>query len=303
MRQIINYLKLYLSGLNPRLAASAICLTGLLIFINYYYGLNNRLSVMNDPQQMLCWFLVFIFAFGGIYFISIQFKPASVKLHWKFYTLVVLAPAIFAWKISAGFSFHFTNDHLMNAYWSAVVYWPLKFLVVAVLLFLIWKILDNGKDYFGLRARNFNAKPYLFMLAIMIPLIALASTQKDFLSLYPRMQNISYLESSPNNFFYRLLYEIAYGIDFISIELFFRGFLIIAFARYAGTAAILPMAVFYCTIHFGKPLGECISSFFGGILLGVVTYHTRTIYGGLIIHLGIAWMMEIGGLLGNHFLK
>ena len=77
------------------------------------------------------------------------------------------------------------------------------------------------------------------------------------------------------------------------------GFLILAFIKWAGKDAILPMACFYCTIHFGKPLGECISSYFGGIILGVVVYHTRSIYGGLLVHLGIAWLMELGGYIGN----
>ncbi|HEY1023007.1 MAG TPA: CPBP family intramembrane glutamic endopeptidase, partial [Flavisolibacter sp.] len=87
------------------------------------------------------------------------------------------------------------------------------------------------------------------------------------------------------------------GLDFFSIELFFRGFLIFAFAKYAGQGAILPMAIFYCTIHFGKPLGECISSYFGGIILGVVAYRTQTILGGFLVHVGIAWLMELGGYL------
>jgi membrane protease YdiL (CAAX protease family) len=92
---------------------------------------------------------------------------------------------------------------------------------------------------------------------------------------------------------------LSYGSDFLGIEIFFRGFLILAFIKWAGQDAILPMACFYCTIHFGKPLGECISSYFGGILLGIVVYNTRSIYGGLIVHLGIAWLMEIGGYIGN----
>ena len=57
--------------------------------------------------------------------------------------------------------------------------------------------------------------------------------------------------------------------------------------------------LFYCTIHFGKPLGECISSFFGGLLLGIITFHTSAIWGGLIVHLGIAWLMELGGYLAG----
>jgi hypothetical protein len=59
------------------------------------------------------------------------------------------------------------------------------------------------------------------------------------------------------------------------------------------------MATMYVFIHFGKPLGETISSFFGGIILGVIAYETKSIIGGIIIHVGIAWLMELGGFLGN----
>jgi hypothetical protein len=62
------------------------------------------------------------------------------------------------------------------------------------------------------------------------------------------------------------------------------------------------MALFYCTIHFGKPLGECISSYFGGLILGAITLQTRAIWGGLIVHLGIAWLMELFGYLGHLWL-
>jgi membrane protease YdiL (CAAX protease family) len=137
----------------------------------------------------------------------------------------------------------------------------------------------------------------------MIPLIALASTQPDFLYTYPKLKTLQFLSDEKNNLFYKLLYELSYGSDFVTIELFFRGFLILAFAKWVGKDAILPMAVFYCTIHFGKPLGECVSSFFGGIILGVITFHTRSIYGGLMVHLGIAWLMELGGYLGNSFIN
>jgi len=107
----------------------------------------------------------------------------------------------------------------------------------------------------------------------------------------------------PHSWWTRILYEISYGIDFITIELFFRGFLVFAFVRYVGADAILPMAVFYCSIHFGKPLFECISSFLGGLLLGIVAYRTQTIVGGLVVHLGIAWLMEIGAIAGNFMKK
>jgi membrane protease YdiL (CAAX protease family) len=136
------------------------------------------------------------------------------------------------------------------------------------------------------------------MLLIMIPLIAAASTQPDFQAMYPKLKLITTASTIDKlSWWKKLLFELSYGSDFISIELFFRGFLILAFIKWAGKDAILPMACFYCTIHFGKPLGECISSYFGGMILGIVVYNTRSIFGGLMVHLGIAWLMEIGGYI------
>ena len=138
------------------------------------------------------------------------------------------------------------------------------------------------------------------MLLMMVPLIATASTQADFLATYPKIKLIEGLTNDGGlHWWHKLLFELSYGSDFITIELFFRGFLVLAFIKFAGKEAILPMACFYCTIHFGKPLGECISSYFGGILLGIVVFNTRSILGGLLVHLGIAWMMELGGYIGN----
>ena len=140
------------------------------------------------------------------------------------------------------------------------------------------------------------------LLCLMIPLIAAASTQPDFLAVYPKLKYLHNGHQAASNIgISAIAYELSYGSDFLTIELFFRGFLVLAFARFAGGASILPMAVFYCTIHFGKPLAECISSYFGGIILGVITYNTRSIWGGLIVHLGIAWLMELGGYLGNMY--
>jgi hypothetical protein len=179
-----------------------------------------------------------------------------------------------------------------------VIYWPVRLVLVVSILFVIWKWRDPDQPFYGLTAKNFNGKPYWSMLFIMLPLVAAASTQKDFLQMYPRIQTIL-AGSAPLDSFHKFLFELSYGSDFFGIELFFRGFLVLAFLKIAGKDAILPMACFYCTIHFGKPLGECISSYFGGIILGIVVANTRSIWGGLMVHLGIAWMMELAGYIGN----
>lgn len=295
MKKITGYLRQYIIEVDKPLFALSACFTAIAVFINYYHGLNKRLSILDDGRQYLAWWLVFFLAFSFSYIAGSIMLNKEYFRQKKFIALLVIAPAIFAWKMSADLDFDFTNHQLENSYWNQVVYWPVKLLTIMLALFIVWKIFDRDQPYYGMKLKGFDARPYFWMLVIMIPLVAIASTQPDFQAMYPKLKNVLHLSENQNHPLYKVLYELSYGSDFIGIELFFRGFLVMAFVKYAGKDAILPMAMFYCTIHFGKPLGECISSFFGGLLLGVVTYHTRTIYGGLMVHLGIAWLMELFG--------
>jgi membrane protease YdiL (CAAX protease family) len=171
---------------------------------------------------------------------------------------------------------------------------------VVLLVTALWRLGSFEGPAPGIQTNSFKVKPYLLLLLGMVPLIAFAATQNDFLHTYPKVQRIDVIDKYVQHSFpWKGLYELSYGIDFVTIEFFFRGFLVLAFARFAGKHAILPVAAFYCSIHFGKPLFECITSYFGGIILGAVVYNTRSIWGGLIVHLGIAWLMELGGYLGH----
>lgn len=299
MKKIIGYVKNYFIEADKHILLLSSFFIAIFIFINYRYGLNHYISTLPNNQQYLWWYFVFLTAFSFPYILTSLFSEQSVFRNNQFLFLFLIAPAIFSWKMVFDLDIHFSNYRLQNTYWNQVIYWPLKLVVVSAVLYIIWKVTKERQPFYGVSIKEFTFRPYLLMLLIMIPLIAAASTQPDFLAMYPKLKSISFLKHQHNNGLYKLLYELSYGSDFVSIELFFRGFLVLAFAKWFGKDAILPMACFYCTIHFGKPLGECISSFFGGLILGVIIYHTRTIFGGLTAHLGIAWMMELGGYLGN----
>lgn len=296
MKIILGFIRNYFREADKTLLALCCFFIALCIFINYYHGLNRRISTYTDWQQFISWYLVFIVVFSFAYIAGVLLKKADYFKKPGFISLLLIAPGIFAWKMSYNVHFIFTEDVLANSYWNQVVYWPFKLLIIIFLLWITWRIFDRHQPFYGTLLKQFRPGPYLWMLLIMVPLIAAASTQQDFLAVYPKLKNVLYLSEQHDSGFYKLLYELSYGSDFIGIELFFRGFLVLAFIKFAGRDAILPMALFYCTIHFGKPLGECISSFFGGLILGIITYHTRSIYGGLIVHLGIAWMMELAGM-------
>lgn len=299
MKSIFRYIRSYIWSINWLVFLPSFFLISFLVYLNYGQYLHGRIRSYGEEQQFVTWYFIFLGVFAFPYLLHYFFEKKRWFYNWQFVVLLVLAPAIFAWKMVYNIGGNWSDDMYKNAYWSAVLYWPLKLLVVTTVLFLLWYGFDRKEQpFYGLSSRYFHAKPYWLMLLLMVPLIAAASTQPDFLATYPKIKNIAYIDAA-NHPLYKLLFELSYGSDFFTIELFFRGFLVLAFAKWAGKDAILPMALFYCTIHFGKPMGECISSFFGGLLLGIVTLHTRSIWGGLMVHVGIAWLMELGGYIGN----
>lgn len=190
-----------------------------------------------------------------------------------------------------------------RGFWYRVINWSSSLLTQALPLILIYEWVDKQKSHkwYGLIPSKFNPKPYLYLLLIAGVFIGLGSFFGDIQSYYPRYK-LSYGQQFTSHhdlpsWISLVLFESSYATNFITVELFFRGFLIYAFTRYFGTYAILPMVVTYCVLHFGKPLTESLSSIVGGYALGILALHNRNIWGGVIIHVGVAWLMELFGYL------
>lgn len=301
MKQITEYIRVYFQSINKTVLAACTLLAGLLIYLNYHYGIDSFIESQNSVAASFYYrYLVFLIAFSLPYIFYYLLAGKNYFKSRLLSFLIIISPALFSWKIAMGTGLQLSADYRWDYYWNQVVYWPLRLLALMAMLFVFWKTFYRGNSFFGLTVKNFTWKPYIILLLMMTPLVAAASTQPDFLRMYPKLSDVNeVLENVRFRWAYHLLHELAYGSDFISVELFFRGFLVLALVQVAGKDAILPMACYYCTIHFGKPLGECISSYFGGILLGIIVYNTKSITGGLIVHLGIAWLMELGGYIGN----
>ena len=299
MKTILGYIKDWFIEIDKKVLLLTTLFTALLILLNYYYRLDPFISSKDSfPARFTGRYIIFYLAFVIPYLLFRFITGKNYPSNAGFLFLLFLAPAIFSLKAGLTISFPFSENIDWDNYWNYIFYWPLLLVITGTLLYFTWRIFDKQQVFYGLRTKNLNWKPYLLMLVIMLPLIAAASTQHDFLAVYPKLKTITYLNEELS-WWHKLLFELSYGSDFFTIELFFRGFLILAFSKWAGKDVVLPMACFYCTIHFGKPLGECISSYFGSLLLGIIVYNTRSIFGGLIVHLGIAWLMELGGYIGN----
>ncbi|MEZ4387113.1 MAG: CPBP family intramembrane glutamic endopeptidase [Candidatus Krumholzibacteriia bacterium] len=158
-----------------------------------------------------------------------------------------------------------------------------------------WGRREDG--LYGLAWRRFAWRPFAAMLAIMAPLILWASFQPAFLTAYPIYDpwRVQRLLGWPVWLTYPV-HEVCYALRFVGVELFFRGFLVIGLARWLGRDALLPMVVLYAMWHFGKPMPEALGSVFGGYILGIIAYESRCVLGGILVHMGIALMMNAAAL-------
>lgn len=277
------------------------CLVFSLLFIILNYsGVNFQTQLKTLPMglRFIGNFLFYSLPWISGLFITRFFNPDLKIQHSRLLFLTIFfGIALYSLRVSDQSQndwFVRINQSYFYFYQIAVASYIKNILIIIIGVFVWWKWFDRkNQPFYGFNSKDFYLKPYLTILIIMVPFILIASFNEGFRDMYPRVG--PYLLYTNHNLWYAFIYEFFYSLDFVSIEIFFRGFLILGLVRFIGIQAILPAACFYVFIHFGKPVGECVSSFFGGTLLGIITYRSKSIYGGMIAHIGIAILMEITG--------
>jgi membrane protease YdiL (CAAX protease family) len=169
-------------------------------------------------------------------------------------------------------------------------WWALTRVGGYLLPLAVWPLLfrrDSLLD-FGLRPRGFREHAWIYALcvAVMVPLLLVVSRQGDFVNYYPLYKQAG---RSWRDF---LLWELMYIAQFLTLEIFFRGWWIRA-TRVFGVGAIWSMVVPYCMIHFGKPYLETCAAMVAGVVLGSLSMRTRSIYAGFLVHGTVAVLMDV----------
>lgn len=292
------------------------------IYLNYYFDwgdippgrsfktfenviLDSHLGTL---KGMLFYTLFYAFAYFAIVLPFAQIKKSQIvfrKAEFWIKSLSILA-VIGAF---AGFYFYpyvvnLFSDREERYFVYTTLMYVNRIIPFIIVLVVLKKLFDkNEEGLYGLKLKNVKIGPYLFLLALVLPLILWASFQSDFLSAYPKFRSLKAGDAfglwKPVQAF---LCEFSYGLDFVATELIFRGALVIGMTSLLKKEAILPMVAVYAFFHFGKPMGEAISSVFGGYILGVIALYSRNIWGGIVIHLGVAYLMEIAAF-GQGFFR
>ncbi len=313
MRTIISYLKKYLEDhFHLKLYLSVAIFLSLCTYFNYKYDFEDSIldSYTGSELKWLFMFLHMSFPFlvtcVFLYLYKIETGWVKSKEFWiKFFVGFAI--------ISFDRQFYYFYD-IIKSLPKADYYFAFKNIswgdsllanVVPILIFYYFYEKNRGSEnhWYGLTLKKFDLKPYVLLVGLVFGGMAIASFMAELNTYYPRYKHSGGADFAAFHqipeFISVLIYELVYGSYYISVELFFRGFLVIAFARTLGGHAVLAMVGSYVFLHFGKPLPETISSAFGGYLIGILAFYTNRIWGGVILHVALAWSMELFAWLQN----
>jgi membrane protease YdiL (CAAX protease family) len=157
---------------------------------------------------------------------------------------------------------------------------------------------------------------YVAMYLLLLPAVLLVSTTPGFQHTYPFLKPGAVVmtdwqapasESAetagrgfsqiPPAYWPRFwIWQAFYALQFVSLEFFFRGFLLHSLRRPLGAYSILVMTIPYCMIHFGKPPAETLGAIVAGVLLGFMSLKTRSIWLGAALHIAVALTMDLAAL-------
>ena len=178
---------------------------------------------------------------------------------------------------------------LSQAWWS---FWHVIAFVVLPVLTIKYILKEPLKNYglgFGKLSKHY--KWYILLAASILCFVVIVSFRDDFTNHYP------FYKLAYRSWFDFVAWELLYLLQFVCVEFFFRGFIIQACRPAFGVNAIFVMIVPYMMIHLPKPWLEASGAIFFGLFLGVLALHTRSIWGGVIVHVSIALSMDIAALL------
>lgn len=286
---------------------AAVLLVSLLFLNKHYNWYYTYLNPTYWEGTSMLWYTVFylsVYFIAAIPFLLIKKDYKVLKNPW-FYLKSTFFIMLFG--LTIGFYSYYNYEfvgltstegayikHLL--FYLKTTFMPLPFLILAKLTFD--KRLEN---LYGISASHQHVSTYLLCLLALVPFVIAASYTAEFQSMYPLFKPWYYQGSfGMSDAELAIINSMAYCFHYVGTEWIFRGCLVIGMAAIVGRSAVVPMAVMYCAIHFGKPIGEAISSIFGGYILGALAYQTRHIWGGIVIHIGIALVMDFAGLFQHY---
>ena len=132
---------------------------------------------------------------------------------------------------------------------------------------------------------------YVLLASPIMFFAFLVSFREDFANHYPfyNLAHKSWLDL--------ILWECIYILQFIAVEFFFRGFLVNGLRIPFGSLSIAVMCLPYLMLHFPKLWLESFGAISFGFLLGILALRSKSIWGGVAVHVAIALTMDFMAMM------
>jgi membrane protease YdiL (CAAX protease family) len=172
------------------------------------------------------------------------------------------------------------NNRFVEAAYDRFV---LEFIIPVAIILLVWR--EDPRRY-GLRLGDWRLGLVVVVLgvAVMAVVIWFLGRLPDFRAYYT--------DTIAGRPMWRLIIDT--GIDLLAWEFFFRGWLMWALARKYGTDAIWLQVIPFALMHVWKPEIEQLSTLFGGAVLGLLAWKTKSFVWGWLLHwFMMAWVLVV----------
>jgi membrane protease YdiL (CAAX protease family) len=172
------------------------------------------------------------------------------------------------------------NNRFVEAEYDRFV---LEFIIPVAIILLVWR--EDPRRY-GLRLGDWRLGLVVVVLGVVVMAVVIW-----FLGRLPDFRAY-YTDTIAGRPMWRLIVDT--GVDLLAWEFFFRGWLMWALARKYGTDAIWLQVIPFALMHVWKPEIEQLSTLFGGAVLGLLAWRTKSFVWGWLLHwFMMAWVLVV----------
>jgi membrane protease YdiL (CAAX protease family) len=185
---------------------------------------------------------------------------------------------------SREFRYHPYHELLGYVWWG---FWNvLCFLIIPMLTIKL--VLKQSLKNYGWQVGRIKQHwlGYVLLASPIMFFAFLVSFREDFASHYP------FYDLAHKSWLDLILWECIYILQFIAVEFFFRGFLVNGLRIPFGSLSVAIMCLPYLMLHFPKLWLESFGAISFGFFLGILALRSKSIWGGVGVHVAIALMMD-----------
>lgn len=190
---------------------------------------------------------------------------------------------------SRGFRAHPYRELIGYVWWG---FWNvLCFLIIPMLTIKL--CLKQKLSSYGWQVGNIKQHwlGYVLLTSPIMFFAFLVSFREDFANHYP------FYDLAHKSWLDLILWECIYIFQFVAVEFFFRGFIVNGLRIPFGSLSIAVMCLPYLMLHFPKLWLESFGAISFGFLLGILALRSKSIWGGVAVHVAIALMMDFMAMM------